>query len=140
MQSYFVVPCVVFWELLKRKNIIKHGGTMSVNRVIYQVTQPIHLLLKTRRPSFQNILSRWLEMRTALESYTPRLKITKVLRKFPPLKWYKCNTDGASSGNIGRGSFEICLRNYAGDLLYAQTKGLEMWQIQWLRHWQSLKT
>lgn len=41
----------------------------------------------------------------------------------PSTKGIKCNTDGASRGNLGR-SFGFCLRNTDGDLIYAQTEAI----------------
>lgn len=36
----------------------------------------------------------------------------------------KCNTDGASKGNLGEGSYGFCIRDNKGDLIYAQPKGV----------------
>lgn len=37
------------------------------------------------------------------------------------MEWYKCNTDGASRGNLGRGSYGFCVRNHQGDLIHAES-------------------
>ncbi|MCD9637545.1 hypothetical protein HAX54_020880, partial [Datura stramonium] len=53
MKSYFqAAPCIIVWELWEIRNHIKHNGlTMTISRVIYQVTHTIQMLLRARRPS-----------------------------------------------------------------------------------------
>ncbi|XP_075079959.1 uncharacterized protein LOC142165266 [Nicotiana tabacum] len=55
-----------------------------------------------------------------MEQYTPRLKNDKVLWEFPSRGWIKVNTDGACRGNPGRSSIGFCIRDEAGDLIYAE--------------------
>ncbi|XP_059292623.1 uncharacterized protein LOC132046097 [Lycium ferocissimum] len=38
--------------------------------------------------------------------------------------WFKCNTDGASRGNLEMSSAAFCIRNERGDLMYAATRTL----------------
>ena len=38
----------------------------------------------------------------------------------PPLRWLKCNTDGASKGNPGPSATTFCLRNHVGDFVGAK--------------------
>lgn len=40
--------------------------------------------------------------------------------------WFKCNTDGASRGNLEEGSAAFCLRNANGDLIYDEARRLEV--------------
>ncbi|XP_060211968.1 uncharacterized protein LOC132639544 [Lycium barbarum] len=53
-----------------------------------------------------------------------KLKVTKVIRKFPPLEWCVCNTDGASRGNPIKSTYGFCLRATEGDLIHAQTEDI----------------
>ncbi|KAH0661693.1 hypothetical protein KY284_026624 [Solanum tuberosum] len=46
---------------------------------------------------------------------------TQVIRLLhPPMGWWKCNTDGACRGNPGPSAAAFCIRNSAGDLVYAK--------------------
>lgn len=57
-----------------------------------------------------------------LENYTPWIYYLPV-SWHPPLK---CNTDnGASIHNAGKLTYGFCLRNSAGDLIYAQREDIQ---------------
>lgn len=44
---------------------------------------------------------------------------------FPADNCIKYNTDGASRGNPGVGSYKFCLRDHRGDTIYAECKAIE---------------
>ncbi|XP_060196277.1 uncharacterized protein LOC132625704 [Lycium barbarum] len=73
-----------------------------------------------RNSSITQVPHRWEELIRMREEGTNRLKIIKVVWKFPPSGWLLCNTDGASRGNPGRSAYGFCLRNIDGNLIYAQ--------------------
>ncbi|XP_059285201.1 uncharacterized protein LOC132038566 [Lycium ferocissimum] len=115
-------PTIIIWELWKRKNSIKHGENKSLGTVIFQVYATIQRLVQIRNPSFKVLPNKWEDLLKLIEGGTVELKVTKVNWNFPPIGWIMCNTDGASRGNPGRSSYGFCLRNSAGDLLYAQAE------------------
>lgn len=39
----------------------------------------------------------------------------------PPQGWIKCNTDVTSKGNPGKSSYGFCIRDYLGNLIYAES-------------------
>ncbi|XP_059306276.1 uncharacterized protein LOC132057675 [Lycium ferocissimum] len=56
--------------------------------------------------------------------YSPRTKGIQVNWRPPEMGWIKCNTDGATRGNPGRGSWGFCVRNENGDLIAVKAKEL----------------
>ncbi|XP_019241016.1 PREDICTED: uncharacterized protein LOC109221004 [Nicotiana attenuata] len=119
------LPSVIVWELWKRRNSYKHGDTVTVNRVIYQVSNTMQSLVKFKKPNLQNVPHKWPDLLYMLESYLPRLKYTKVLWECPKSGWIKVNTDGASKGNPGRSSIGYVLRNEKGDIVYGCGKEVQ---------------
>ncbi|XP_075091557.1 uncharacterized protein LOC142171757 [Nicotiana tabacum] len=89
------VPDIITWELWKRRNVGKHGGSMSTNRVIHEINRTLHQLERVR-----------------------------VTWQLPCHDWYKCNTDGASKGNPGPSSLGFCVRDVEGDVVYARAVDL----------------
>ncbi|XP_060202710.1 uncharacterized protein LOC132631124 [Lycium barbarum] len=69
------VPAMITWELWKRRNTIKHGGKVSLNKVVHE-------------------------------------------------RWYNCNIDGASKGNPRPSSYGFCVKDWQGNLIYAECKEL----------------
>nr|XP_018623243.1 14.7 kDa ribonuclease H-like protein [Nicotiana tomentosiformis] len=55
------------------------------------------------------------------EAYKPILITKRVNWQPPHAGWYKCNTNGASKGNPGPSSIGFCVRDEAGDLVYAKS-------------------
>ncbi|KAH0730062.1 hypothetical protein KY289_001250 [Solanum tuberosum] len=66
-----------------------------------------------------NLPSSWIDLVQFLEAYTPRIEYKMVYWKTPS-RGYKCNTDGAAKGNPGPSSGVSCVRNEAGNLMYAE--------------------
>ncbi|XP_075097910.1 uncharacterized protein LOC142175230 [Nicotiana tabacum] len=92
------VPSVVTWELWKRRNTMKNGGSVSCNRVIHE----------------------WPDLIKFLEVYKPYVVTKRVIWQFPFGSFFKCNRDGASRGNPGPSSYSFCVRDCHGDLVYAR--------------------
>ncbi|XP_019256289.1 PREDICTED: uncharacterized protein LOC109234676 [Nicotiana attenuata] len=43
------VPAIITWELWKRRNAGKHGGSVSTNRVIHEINRTLHQLARVRK-------------------------------------------------------------------------------------------
>lgn len=42
------VPAIITWELWKRRNAGKHGGSVFTNRVIHEINRTLHQLARVR--------------------------------------------------------------------------------------------
>lgn len=73
------LPCIIVWELWKRRNNYKYGDVVSINRVMYQVSTTIESLVKVRKPGIRNVPYRWPDILQMMENYTPKLKVNKLL-------------------------------------------------------------
>ncbi|XP_060185616.1 uncharacterized protein LOC132615077 [Lycium barbarum] len=114
------IPAMITWELWKRRNTTRHGGKVSFRKVVHEVNNNLYYLTRMRYPSLQNVPFLWPDLVNCLERIQPRI-ITKVVHwKLPYARWFKCNTNGASRGNPGPSSYGFCVRNWQGDLVYAQ--------------------
>ncbi|PHT62424.1 hypothetical protein T459_33729 [Capsicum annuum] len=118
---YQALPCVVVWELWKRRKKRRYGGNISLNRLISQVSATLHNLLVYRFPKMKRLSSNWPELVSELESYIPRLHYRRVCWEFPSGQWIQCKTDGASRGNPGKSGAAVVFRDAAGDFLCAAT-------------------
>ncbi|XP_060182578.1 uncharacterized protein LOC132612299 [Lycium barbarum] len=143
----FFSSLAVLWELWKRRNAYKHGERKSVGRCIYQIYVTIQNLVRFINPSIQEIPHSWKDMLQLLEGYRTQVKYKKVIWKPSLTGWIMCNTDGASRGNPGRGSFGFCVRNEEGNLIFAraaeighvtnnEAETVEGWKPPWsLENW-----
>ncbi|XP_059311946.1 putative ribonuclease H protein At1g65750 [Lycium ferocissimum] len=119
-----VVPAFIVSQIWKWRNNQLHEGTMTFNRVIYDINMNIHLLCKVLFPGL-NVPKRWHHTVQFFEDYQPTI-VYKVIRWMRPAAgWYKCNTDGAAKGNPGLSSAAFCIRNEEGDVVYAAVKKLQ---------------
>ncbi|XP_075087578.1 uncharacterized protein LOC142169594 [Nicotiana tabacum] len=118
------VQAIITWELLKRRNAGKHGGSVSTNRVIHEINRTLHQLARVRYAWMPNIPLLWPDMIQYFEGYIPILITTRVTWQLPFHGWYKCNTDGASKGNPGPSSLGFCVRDDEGDVVYARAVDL----------------
>ncbi|XP_075091485.1 uncharacterized protein LOC142171695 [Nicotiana tabacum] len=118
---YQAAPAIINWELWKKRNTERNGGTLSTNRVIHEVNKIMHFLEKVRYPWLSNIPMLWAEMIHFFKKYIPVLITTRVTWQLPTEGWYKCNTDRASKENPGPSSTGFCVRNDKVDLLYARS-------------------
>ncbi|XP_075086276.1 uncharacterized protein LOC142168987 [Nicotiana tabacum] len=112
---YQVMPSLIVWHPWKKRNSGKHGKIMSINRLIFQITTSIQMLLKVR--SFKGVTSNWLDLHEKLSQHIPKLRYTKVLWELHLVGWIKYITDGASYG--------FCIRDGIGDIIYAQADAVE---------------
>nr|XP_009766397.1 PREDICTED: uncharacterized protein LOC104217776 [Nicotiana sylvestris] len=119
---YQALPCVVVWELWKRRNKRRYGGNISLNRLISQVSATLHNLLVYKFPKMKRLSSNWPELVSELESYIRRLYYRRLCWEFPSGQWIKCNKDGASRGNPGKSGAAVVFRDAAGDFLCAATQ------------------
>ncbi|XP_060216614.1 uncharacterized protein LOC132644078 [Lycium barbarum] len=113
------IPMVTMWQIWKWRNTVLHGGRMSINKVIYEITMIIYQMCRMRFPE-QNSLPRCIpQILQVFEAYRPRI-VSKIVKwDFPMPGWYKCNSDGASRGNLEPRSVAFCIRNAVGDFQYA---------------------
>lgn len=96
---------MIIWELWKRRNSLKHEGKiLSTQRVIFNITKNIGLLLKVRDPR-KDFTNSWHEILKELEIIKAKVNIIKVNWKFAEEGWIKYNTDGSSRGNSGISSY-----------------------------------
>lgn len=72
----------------------------------------------------KNIPTGWNDIFDMLHNQRPTLFYCVVKWKPPDPGWIKCNTDGACRGNPGLSSYGFCIRNSAGDLIYAEADSL----------------
>nr|XP_016484349.1 PREDICTED: uncharacterized protein LOC107804913 [Nicotiana tabacum] len=113
------LPACIVWELWKRRKSLKYGEVLLVSRVIFQVSSTLQYLVQLKKPGL-HVPHKWLDLLTMMEHYIPRLKYDKVLWEYPSRGWIKVNTDGACRGNPGRSSIGFCIKDEAGDLIYAE--------------------
>lgn len=125
---YQAIPSLIVWNLWKRRNSGMHGKTVSITRLIFQVSNDLYMLLKFRRIAFSGITVNWPDLHDKLEHHIPRLKYTRVLWQLPHVGWLKCNNDGACRDATVRASYVFCIRDGIGDLIYAQKRRFFMLQ------------
>ncbi|XP_060182254.1 uncharacterized protein LOC132611915 [Lycium barbarum] len=122
LQGIFqAMPAIIMWEIWKRRNSIKHGKHISYSRMVYQVQQTVHHLIRVKYPWFCRIPPDWPAVIDLLSNYKPKLHYCKVIWKMPQ-HGLKCNIDEASQGNPRISSYGFCIRNDRGNLVYAQAK------------------
>lgn len=68
----------------------------------------------------KNIPHNWPQLVQFLEGYIPRFTYRFILWDPPPMGWYKCNSDGASRGNLGERSILFCVRDHNGNTMFAK--------------------
>ncbi|XP_075084883.1 uncharacterized protein LOC142168121 [Nicotiana tabacum] len=119
------MPSLILWNLWKKRNSGKHGKNMSINRLIFQISTSIQILLKVRRQGFKGVTTNWPNLHEKLSQHVHRLRYTKVLWELPPVEWIKCNTDGACRGDNRGSSYDFCIRDEIGDIIYAQENAVE---------------
>ncbi|XP_060211883.1 uncharacterized protein LOC132639457 [Lycium barbarum] len=119
------VPAFILWQLWKGRNIRRHGGTITVNQVIYEINRGILVLAQSLFPDMKQFPKRWPFFVQYLENLRMTFTHKKVTWVPPERGRYKCNTDGASRGNPGISSAAFCIRDQNGDLVYAAGKRLE---------------
>lgn len=76
--------------------------------------------IQTIYPWLRGITENWPDIISALTRYRPKIHYCIIKWAFPSKGRLKCNTNGASKGNPGPSSYGFCIRNYRGDLIYAQ--------------------
>lgn len=45
---------------------------------------------------------------------------------YPPIEWLKCNTNGVSKDNLGLSTYDFCIRNGDGNLVWVEANGIGM--------------
>ncbi|KAH0648080.1 hypothetical protein KY285_033328 [Solanum tuberosum] len=117
--DHLPIPGMICWRLWKRRNKVNYGGTMTWRRVIYEISRNTHLLTLILYPWMKNIPQECPLLMDFLQKYKSVIRSVHVSWKLPNQGWFKCNSDGASKGNLGPSSITFCIRNDEGDTQYA---------------------
>ncbi|KAK4721499.1 hypothetical protein R3W88_011732 [Solanum pinnatisectum] len=105
------VPACIIWQIWKRRNVIKHGGSMSRQSMILEIHRNVYLFTKYKYPWLKDIPNSWPHIVKFLENYTPLIQ-TKIVRWLHP-PW----------GNSR--SMAFCIRNEEGKMIYAESRVME---------------
>ncbi|KAG5594992.1 hypothetical protein H5410_036224 [Solanum commersonii] len=100
--------------------MIRHGGKMLVQGMMMEINRNLHYLEITRYPWLRNIPDSFSLIVKFFEAYTPLIECKVVKWKLPHEGLYKCNSDGASKGNLGPSASAFCIRNDAGEFMFAE--------------------
>ncbi|XP_070050771.1 uncharacterized protein [Nicotiana tomentosiformis] len=119
------MPSLIVWNLWKKRNSRKHGKNVSINRLIFQISTSIQMLLKVRRPYFKGVIANWPDLHEKLSQHIPKLRYTKVLWELPHVVWIKFNNYGACRGDNGGSSYVFGIRDRIRDIIYAQADAVE---------------
>ncbi|XP_060183374.1 uncharacterized protein LOC132613382 [Lycium barbarum] len=115
---YQAAPSIIMYHLWKRRNTIVHGGRISRNQVLYGINQHLVQLAKQLYPGL-TLPDNWPQLVHVLEVHQPYITCTTVQWLVRPTGWFKCNTDGAYKSSTGQSSSAFCIRDSAGDLMFA---------------------
>ncbi|XP_060202597.1 uncharacterized protein LOC132631015 [Lycium barbarum] len=108
----------------KWRNTTKHGGTLSLYRVLHEIQENIHRFCSVKFPAWQDIPHKWPDIVKYVERFEPCITCVVVRYDFPSAGWFKLNTDCVAKGNLGPSSAAFCMRNDSSDLIYAEGKKL----------------
>ncbi|XP_059280949.1 uncharacterized protein LOC132034570 [Lycium ferocissimum] len=108
----------------KWRNTTMHRGTLSLYRVLHEIQESIHKFCRVKFPAWQDKPYKWADIVKYVESFQPCITRVVIRWDFPPIGWFKLNTNGATKGNPGPSSTAFCVRNDCGDLIYAEGKKL----------------
>jgi len=115
---FHIVPFVVIWGIWKRRNIVLYGGQYRIGKIFWEIDTILGRFMKVRW-KMETLGKKWSELVDLLHGNIVEY-FSKVVRWFPPpIRWLKCNTDGASKGNPGLSSVAFCIRDHTGDLVVA---------------------
>ncbi|XP_059286842.1 uncharacterized protein LOC132040230 isoform X1 [Lycium ferocissimum] len=119
---FVAMPAIIVWQIWKWINTVLHGGSMTINKVIYDINMNIHLLCRVRFPWQHNMPRTVPQIIQLFEGYRPGISCRMVKWILPLEGCYNCNSDGISRGNHGPSSVDFCVRNEVADLIYAAAK------------------
>ncbi|KAF3678689.1 hypothetical protein FXO38_03114 [Capsicum annuum] len=122
---YQAMPVFIPWQIGKARNTIKHGAKFSFWRMEMEVNCNISLFAKTKYPWLIYLPNTWSEILLFLHQYKPTIHAQVVKWTAPTEGVYKCNTDGSFIGETGSTSCAFCIRNWEGDLVYAESSKLQ---------------
>ncbi|KAG5583739.1 hypothetical protein H5410_044173 [Solanum commersonii] len=87
------------WNLLMKRNHIKHGDQSTFEELVQQVEMSIQLMVMVNNLEFKTTRKSWPEMVKIMGAYKPRIYYQIVQWKLPEEDQLKCNIDGASKEN-----------------------------------------
>lgn len=108
---FTVIPAMVIWHIWMRRNVIHHGGRMSVHCLLAEINRDIYLFTINRYPWLMNVPKSWPFIVQYLEEYKPVLRTKIATWNAPNSGKFKCNSDGAYKGKPGPMSSAFCVRN-----------------------------
>ncbi|XP_060200379.1 uncharacterized protein LOC132628633 [Lycium barbarum] len=115
------MPVITMWQIWKWRNTMVHGGKMTINKVIYEINLTTHQMCRVRNPRMQ-VPKSVPQIMQMIETYKPHI-VSKIVRwNLPMPGWFKCNSEGASRGNLGPSSVAFCIRDSEGDLMHAAAR------------------
>lgn len=120
------ISAIIIWKLWKIRNARRHNKDISFNKMYYQYQLTVHQLIRNNFPWLKGVLYHWNCMFDLLQEYSSKIYFKIVRWILPEVGWIKCNTDEASKGNSGISSYEFCLRDETGDILYAKAKNIRV--------------
>uniref|UniRef100_A0A0V0I4K1 Putative ovule protein n=1 Tax=Solanum chacoense TaxID=4108 RepID=A0A0V0I4K1_SOLCH len=106
-----VMPALIMWNLLMKRNHIKHGGQSTFEELVQQVERSIQLMVMVNNLEFKTTGQSWPEMVKIIGAYKRRIYYHIAQWKLPEEDQLKCNKDGASKGNPGESAYGFCIRN-----------------------------
>jgi len=118
--SLKAVPAVIIWQIWRRRNIVRYGGSMSKQAMILGINRHLCLFAKIRYLWFSDIPYSWPMIVKFLEEYFPLNYSKVVVWNYLALGSFKCNKYGCSKGNAGRGALAFCVRNAPTNFVYAE--------------------
>ncbi|XP_016549377.1 uncharacterized protein LOC107849271 [Capsicum annuum] len=122
---YQAMPIFILWQIWKARNTVKNGGKYSYWRMEMEVNTNISLFARNRYPWLNHMPTSWPEIIQFLDQYMPPIQAQVITWSAPKQGVYKCNTDGSFKKNSGTSSCAFCIRNWEGDLTYAESRKLE---------------
>lgn len=111
---------IIQWKLWRKRNNIKHEGKeVNGQRLIFNITRNFRMLHILRKSKLE-FSYKCPGIQKDFEQLKTKVRVTKVLWKFPVEGWVMHKLNGASRGNSRASSYAFYLRDMYGYLIYAK--------------------
>ncbi|KAK4718156.1 hypothetical protein R3W88_016494 [Solanum pinnatisectum] len=121
---YKSIPAFILWHVWRRRNATRHGESMNFSNLIFEINRSLYNLARTRYPWLKYLPKQWPLIVQFLEVYTPLISHKVVAWEKPQRDTFKCSCDGLSKGNPGPSTIGFCIRDWEGNLRYAEARKL----------------